>query len=33
MSFSNAALRVATVLEERLEEGSVLLSSWLLATS
>jgi hypothetical protein len=27
ISFSNAVLRVATVLEERLEEGSVLLIS------
>jgi len=31
MSFSNAVLRVDSVLDDRLDEGSVLLISWLLA--
>jgi hypothetical protein len=33
MSFSNAVLRVDSVLDDRLDEGSVLLISWLLAAS
>ena len=33
MSFSNAELRVDTVLDDKLDDGSVLLISWLLATS
>jgi hypothetical protein len=33
MSFSNAELRVDSVLDDKLDEGSVLLISWLLATS
>jgi hypothetical protein len=33
MSLSNAELRVVSVFDDRLEDGSVLLISWLLASS
>jgi hypothetical protein len=33
MSFSNAELRVASVLDDKLDDGSVLLISWLLVSS
>ena len=33
MSFSNAELRVFSVLEDKLDDGSVLLISWLLVSS
>jgi hypothetical protein len=33
MSFSNAELRVASVLDDKLDEGSVLLISWLFVRS
>jgi hypothetical protein len=33
MSFSNAELRVASVLDDKLDDGSVLLISWLFVRS